>query len=75
MSKGKSMADDDYQTIDLRDPNEDLSTLPKGRQGLSADLCEQLDAATVNDLIKSKVVRNSHMKVKVKKMLKQAFTL
>ena len=42
---------------------------------MTADVCEKLDAATVNDLIKSKILHRSHMKVKVRKEFKKAFSL
>ena len=54
---------------------QDLSDIPKEKRGLTADVCEKLDAATVNDLIKSKIVHRSRMKVKVRKEFKKAFSL
>ena len=52
-----------------------MSAIPKDKKGLTADVCEKLDAATVNDLIKSKIVHRSRMKVKVRKEFKKAFSL
>ena len=53
LKKGKSMANGDYDQIDLRNPLEDLESIPRQEQQMSADVCEKLDAATVNDLLKS----------------------
>ena len=68
------MANEDYDSIDLRNPLDDLQSLPKSKQGLSAEVCEQLDAATVNDLLKSAIVQKARMKSKAKKVLKKTMT-
>ena len=74
LNKGKSMANEDYQAIDLRKPLEDLQNLPKSKHGLPADLCEKLDAATVNDLLKSAIVKKARMNGKANKLLKKTMT-
>ena len=74
LNKGKSMANDDYDAIDLRNPLEDLNILPRNKPGLSAEVCEKLDAATVNDLLKSAAFHKARMTGKVKKMLKKTMT-
>ena len=74
LRKGKSMANEDYNQMDLRNPLEDLESMPKHEWQMSAEVCEKLDAATVNDLLHSTKFDRGYMRKKVKKILKKTMT-